>query len=130
MTQLRGSSELGLREVAHRLQISDRSVYRLMELGVLSAVNRRSRGRKLQFAEEDVALLANASASGRLIRQLTPSASAHYAAHVLGSCDDAERLLRQARDLVLDSLDVIYRATKHEDVYRVLKMYGRNPHDE
>jgi DNA-binding transcriptional MerR regulator len=121
---------LDIGDVARRLEVSERTVYRLLELGILEPSAGRRRGQKLLFSPEAVDFLLEIRDEGHSFRQLEPSQAARLSAAVLSSCDKASRLIRDAQDLVLDSLDVIYRATKHDDVYRLLKTYGRSPRHE
>jgi len=114
-------------EVADQLAVSRRTVFRLLEKGVLPPTGPRGRGRKLSFKREDVALLAHVVSQGNTVRQLQPSLAVRLASRVLDSCDEATKLAREGRDLVLGSLDVIYRATKNDEVHELLKRYGRDP---
>jgi excisionase family DNA binding protein len=117
---------LDVKEVARKLEVSERTVYRLLADGVIEASGGRRRGKKLFFSPDAVAFLLEIRDEGHAFHQLQPSQAARLSAALLGSCDEASRLIRNAQDLVLDSLETIYRATKHEDVYRLLKTYGRS----
>ena len=124
---MQSDGQLGISEVAETLNIGERSLFRYLADGVIEPVNGRGRGKKLLFRREDVDFLAEVLASGYGLKQLQPGEASRLAKQVLDSCDAATELIRHASDVVLDSLDRLYRTSKSEDVYRLLKSRGRDP---